>query len=106
MEALNLRDFSKDKHKRVDDYPYSGKPGMIFKIEPVRDAFSHICEKNKTRPYFIYMSPCGKVFTQEDAKRLAGAGRDLAILCGHYEGVDQRIIENYIDEEISLAILS
>ena len=102
IEAINIRDFSNDKHKRVDDAPYGGGNGMIMKIEPVKAAMDYLCEKCEKKPYLIYMSPCGEVFRQETAKRLRKEHDTIAILCGHYEGIDERIIESMVDEEISI----
>jgi len=97
----NIRDYTPDKHRRVDDYPYGGGPGMILQSEPISRCFEAICEQTDSRPYFIYMSPGGRVFTQQKAAELAGR-EHIAILCGHYEGVDQRVIDELADEEISV----
>ena len=99
IECLNIRDYTTDKHKRCDDYPFGGGAGMVMQCQPIVD-----CMRAATRGFFahrIYMSPRGKPFKQEDAARLAGY-RNLVILCGHYEGVDQRAIDMCIDEEISI----
>jgi len=97
----NIRDYTQDKHRRVDDYPYGGGPGMILQAEPICRCFEAICEQTGNRPHFIYMSPGGRVFTQRKAVELAGY-EHIAILCGHYEGVDQRVIDQLVDEEISV----
>ncbi len=97
-----LRDFAHDKHKTVDDTPYGGGAGMVLKVEPIAEALEHVKaltpEKN-TRT--ILFSAKGKVFTQEDAKRLAAHER-LILLCGRYEGVDERVAEHLVDEELSI----
>ncbi len=98
LNTVNIRDFSKDKHKRVDDYPFGGGPGMVMKPEPIYDAISSVkTDKSLT----IFLSPQGKVLNQELANRLSKESH-LILLCGHYEGVDNRIIENYIDMEVSI----
>lgn len=98
IECTNIRDFSKNKHKKVDDYPFGGGPGMVMKPEPIYDAIEHVKQKNSK---VIYLSPQGKVLTQEVANSLAKE-EHLILLCGHYEGIDDRIIQNYVDEEISI----
>lgn len=98
INSINIRDFSKDKHKRVDDYPFGGGAGMVMKPEPIYDAIQSV-KKSNTRT--IYLSPQGKVFNQEIANELSKE-EHIILLCGHYEGIDNRIIEHYIDEEISI----
>lgn len=98
IECTNIRDFSKNKHKKVDDYPFGGGPGMVMSIEPIYDTLNSV-KKDNSR--VIYLSPQGKVLTQELAKDLSRE-EHLILLCGHYEGIDNRVIENYIDEEISI----
>lgn len=97
----NIRDYTLDKHNRVDDAPYGGGMGMIMQAQPIFDCFTAICEKRGTRPHLIYMSPQGKTFTQEKAKSLLQY-KNIALLCGHYEGIDQRVIDEIVDEEISI----
>lgn len=98
LEVLNIRDFSKDKHKKVDDEIFGGGAGMLMKIEPIFDAISFCkCENSK----IIYLSPQGKVLTQEKCKELS-KNEHLILLCGHYEGIDSRVTNNYVDEEISV----
>lgn len=99
IELINIRDFSKDIHQKCDDYSFGGGEGMVMTPQPIFDALEAADKEHKA--YRIYMSPKGKVFNHFIAHRL-GALNDLVILCGHYEGVDQRIIDNYIDEEISI----
>lgn len=101
ISCHQLRDFAFDKHRRVDDAPYGGGMGMLMMAEPIALCFDDICEKTGTRPYFIYMSPQGKTLTQERIKDLAKL-ENVCLLCGHYEGVDERLIEEYIDEEVSI----
>ncbi len=98
-EYVNIRDYSKDKHNRVDDYPYGAGGGMVMQPQPIYDAYKSVA--GETRPYVIYMSPQGNVLNQHKAKELAGY-EHIVILCGHYEGVDERIIEEIVDEEISI----
>ena len=98
----NIRDFSNDKHKRVDDAPYGGGNGMLLKAEPIFRCFEHVCEEACSKPYVIYMSPKGTVLNQEMAVDFAENYDHLFLLCGHYEGVDARITENLADEIISI----
>lgn len=100
INPVNIRDYTIDKHNRVDDYPYGGGAGMVMQAQPIYDAYKSIAGDNKLIPV-IYMSPQGKKFTQEIAKKLALNDR-LIILCGHYEGVDERILEEIVTEEISI----
>lgn len=101
MNFINIRDFSKDKHKKTDDYPYSGGGGMLMTPQPIYDAYQSIVENLTYKPYTVYMSPQGTRFNQSEAKRLSQHNH-IVILCGHYEGVDQRIIDMLVDEEISI----
>lgn len=96
-----IRDYTHDKHRRVDDYPYGGGKGMVLLAEPLADCFENICKITGIRPHLIYMSPQGKVFTQKRAKELSKHD-NIAILCGHYEGVDERFIEEFVDEQVSI----
>lgn len=97
-----LRDFAFDKHKRVDDAPYGGGMGMVMMCEPIALCFEDICQQIGSRPHFIYMSPQGKVLNQRIIKATARQYENVCILCGHYEGVDERVLEELIDEEISI----
>ncbi len=97
----NIRDYSGDKHNRVDDYSYGGGPGMIIRPEPVYACFEAICNECGYRPKMFFMSPQGKTFSQIKAFELSKLD-GFAILCGHYEGIDQRVIEKIVDEEISI----
>ncbi|MBE6594797.1 MAG: tRNA (guanosine(37)-N1)-methyltransferase TrmD [Ruminococcaceae bacterium] len=103
VNAYNIRDYSKDKHHRVDDSPYGGGMGMLMMAPPIYDCYTAILEQSEpeARRRVIYMSPRGRVLNQEKAKELAQYDQ-LIILCGHYEGVDARIIEEIVDEEISI----
>ena len=107
VNTYNIRDYSEDKHRRVDDTPYGGGKGMLMAAPPIYNCYSAVREriKNEEKDDFnfrtIYMSPKGKVLNQEMAKRLSDYD-GLVILCGHYEGVDHRIVEEIIDEEISI----
>ncbi len=102
LQYINIRDFSEDKHKRVDDYPYGAGGGMVMAPQPIYNAWKHITEPLSYRPHVIYLSPQGKVFSQEKARQLATEYEHLILLCGHYEGVDERILEEIVDEEISI----
>lgn len=101
FNIINIRDFAVNKHKRVDDYPYGGGRGMVMQAEPIYLAYKSVCENTDEKPYVVYMSPKGKVFNQSAAVKLSHI-EELVILCGHYEGVDQRIIDEIVDEEISI----
>lgn len=94
----NLRDYSEDKHKKVDDYPYGGGPGMLLKPEPMFNALDAIKKHNS---YIIYLSPKGSLFNQNKATELSKKDH-IILIAGHYEGIDQRIIDKYVDEEISV----
>ena len=98
----NLRDFSKDKHKKIDDRPFGGGPGMVFKPEPIFDGVKKIKSKIKSRNCkVVLLSPQGKTFDQKYAKKLANF-KNLIIICGHYEGVDERVRKHLVDEEVSI----
>ena len=101
LNLINFREFSKDKQKHVDDTPYGGGAGMVIRPEPVYDAYEHIVSKLAKKPKVIYLSPKGKTFNQQMAKELAKEDH-LILLCGHYEGIDQRVIDKIVDEEISI----
>ena len=98
INLINIRDFSKDKHKKVDDTPYGGGAGMIMKADVVYDAFKSLDSKNAK---VIYMSPQGNKLDQSKVVELSNE-EHLIILCGHYEGIDQRVIDKIVDEEISI----
>ena len=96
----NIRDYTLDKHNRVDDTPYSERQGMLMQAEPIYRCFESVCQ-DRERPHVIYMSPQGKTLTQKKCIELSKK-TDIFILCGHYEGVDQRVIDEIVDEEISI----
>ena len=101
IHTHQLRDFAFDKHRRVDDTPYGGGMGMLMKAEPIALCFEEICRQTGERPHFVYMSPQGKTLNQQRLKELADI-KNICVLCGHYEGVDQRLLDSFIDEEISI----
>ncbi len=98
INLINIRDFSKDKHKKVDDTPYGGGAGMVMKPDVVYDAYQSIKDRNAK---VIYMSPQGKLLNQKKVEELSKENH-LIILCGHYEGIDQRVLDKIVDEEISI----
>lgn len=99
LNIINIRDFSKEKHKKVDDTPYGGGAGMVIMPEVVYDAYNSITDNKKAK--VIYLSPQGSVLTQEKVINLSQQ-EHLILLCGHYEGIDQRVIDEIVDEEISI----
>ena len=101
FNLINIRDFSGNKHNRVDDAPYGGGRGMVMQPGPVFDAYMSVAEKIKEKPYVIYMSPKGKMFDQKKAIELSKK-EDVVIICGHYEGIDQRVLDEIVDEDISV----
>lgn len=101
IECTDIRDYTLDKHRRVDDTPYGGGMGMIMQAQPIYDCYQDICIKTGTKPHLIYLTPQGKTLTQERVKELAQLD-NIALLCGHYEGVDERVIEELQPEEISV----
>ena len=100
VKCHDIRAYTKDKHRRVDDTPYSEQKGMLMQCDPIFNCFEAVT-KGRERPHVIYMSPQGKTLTQQRCRELA-AMDNIFILCGHYEGVDERIIETLVDEEISI----
>jgi tRNA (guanine37-N1)-methyltransferase len=103
VNLVDFRDYTEDKHKRVDDYPFGGGAGMLLMAQPLFDCFEAVKRKHPSqRTRNIYMSPSGSLLTQDKVKRLYGGYDVINILCGHYEGVDQRVLDNCIDEEISI----
>lgn len=101
IRCHQLRDFAFDKHRRVDDTVYGGGMGMLMKCEPIALCFEDICKQIGSKPHFVYMSPQGKTLTQQRLKELSNYD-NICVLAGHYEGVDQRLIDEYVDEEISI----
>lgn len=100
INPVNIRDFANNKHNRVDDYPYGGGAGMVMQAQPIYDAYKSLAGEDKTIPV-IYMSPQGKKLTQSMASEIAKHDH-VILLCGHYEGVDERIIEEIVTEEVSI----
>lgn len=101
INAVNIRDYTEDKHNRVDDATYGGGTGMIMQNQPIYDCYLDVCKKHRTKPRLIYMSPQGETLTQQKVKELSLLD-GIVILCGHYEGIDERVIEEIADEEISI----
>ena len=101
MHFHQIRDYTENKQKQVDDYPYGGGMGMVMNAQPIADCFRAVCEELGHRPHLIYMSPQGKTLTQARAKELAQLP-EVCILCGHYEGVDERVLDALVDEQISI----
>lgn len=101
IEAINIRDFSGNKHGQVDDYPYGGGAGMVMQPGPIYEAYKAVEGKCGTKPRVVYMTPQGKTFNQEIAKEFSRE-ENLVILCGHYEGVDERVLEMIVTDNISI----
>lgn len=103
IEAVNIRDFTQNKHKKVDDYPYGGGAGMLMQAQPVYDAYLSVLEKIRTkqRPRVIYLTPQGQVFRQTMAREMAKE-QDIILLCGHYEGIDERVLEEIVTDYVSI----
>lgn len=101
LNYIQIRDFAYNKHRQVDDYPYGGGAGMVMQAEPIFLAYESLCKGLNYKPKTIYLSPQGKTFRQGTAKKLARE-KHLVLLCGHYEGVDQRVLDEIVDMEISL----
>lgn len=101
IQAVNIRDYTTDRHQKTDDYPYGGGAGMVMQAQPIYDAYLAVTEKIGYRPRTIYLTPQGPVFTQSGAKELASE-QDLVFLCGHYEGVDERVLEEIVTDYVSI----
>lgn len=99
--CTNIRDFSGNKHNKVDDMPYGGGMGMIMAAEPIYNCYKSLYSEGEEKPHLIYMSPKGKTFNQQKAVELSKLDR-IVLLCGHYEGIDQRVIDEIVDEELSI----
>lgn len=99
IEVINIRDFSLDKHKKCDDYPFGGGAGMLMAVQPLYDAIMSVKKENS---HVVYLSPAGKVFNQQMVKDFAKQYEHIVLVCGHYEGIDERVIELCVDEEISI----
>ena len=101
IETHQIRDYTLSRQKQVDDYPYGGGRGAVIQADPLYQCWQHIVDTHGPG-HTVYLSPCGRTFTQADARRLAAGHDHLILVCGHYEGIDQRFIDGYVDEEISL----
>jgi len=101
VKAWNIRDYTNDKHKKTDDYPYGGGSGLVMMAQPRYDAYEAVVRDLDYKPHFVYMSPQGKLLDQKLVEQLA-AHKHIILLCGHYEGVDERVLEKLVDEEISI----
>ncbi len=99
--AINIRDYSDNKHNKVDDYPYGGGAGMVMQAEPVYRAFEAVTKNCKKKPRVIFLTPQGKVFNQKLAQELAKE-EELIFLCGHYEGIDERVLEEIVTDHVSI----
>ena len=99
--SINIRDYSKSKHNQVDDYPYGGGAGMVMQPEPIYDCYEALCERIGKRPRVIYLTPQGSVFHQGMAEEFAKE-EDLVFLCGHYEGIDERVLEEIVTDYVSI----
>ena len=100
IEAIDIRDYAENKHNRVDDYPYGGGAGMVMQPGPIYRAWKELTEKIGKTPRVIYMTPQGRTFNQQIAEELAGE-EDLVFLCGHYEGIDERVLEMIVTDQLS-----
>lgn len=106
IEATNIRDYTKEKHGQVDDYPYGGGAGMVMQAQPVYEAYLHVLNQlnipeGEKKPRVIYMTPQGKVFNQKIAQELAQE-ENLIFLCGHYEGIDERVLNKIVTDQLSI----
>ena len=101
VEAVNIRDFAENKHNRVDDYTYGGGAGMLMQAGPVFGAYRSVVENLKSKPRVIYLSPQGQTFSQSMAEEFAKE-EDLIFLCGHYEGIDERVLEEIVTDYVSI----
>ena len=101
IQTHQIRDYTTNKQMQVDDYPYGGGRGAVMQADPLYRCWQHICDEAGERVHTIYMSPCGRVLTQQVARELKAQYDHLILVCGHYEGVDQRFLDECVDEEIS-----
>lgn len=101
VDAVNIRDYTTNKHKKVDDYPYGGGAGMLMQAQPVYDAWKSVTERIGYAPRTVYLTPQGPVFTQQMAKEFAKE-EDIIFLCGHYEGIDERVLEEIVTDYVSI----
>jgi len=101
INAVNIRDYSTNKHMKVDDYPYGGGAGLVMQPEPVYRAYEDLTKDMKKKPRVVYLTPQGTTFHQEMAKELAKE-EELVFLCGHYEGIDERVLEEIVTDYVSI----
>lgn len=101
LNCRQIREYTQDKHRRVDDTPYGGGMGMVMQCEPIYNCYKAVCDDMGVKPHTIYMSPKGRILDQSKAVELSKM-ENILIICGHYEGVDQRILDKIVDEEISI----
>lgn len=103
IETVNIRDYTLDKHGKVDDYPYGGGAGMLMQAQPVYDAYQSVVDRigQERASRIVYVTPQGKTFSQEMAREMARES-DLILLCGHYEGIDERVLEEIVTDEVSI----
>ena len=101
IETINIRDYAQNKHNRVDDYPYGGGAGMLMQAEPIYQAYQEILSKCKSKPRVVYLSPQGHTFNQDMAVEYAQE-EELVLLCGHYEGIDERVLEEIVTDYVSI----
>ena len=101
IDAVNIRDYAYNKHNSVDDYPYGGGAGMLMQAEPVYQTYEAICPKSGKRPRVVYLSPQGRTFCQTMAEEYARE-EELVLLCGHYEGIDERVLEEIVTDYVSI----
>ena len=101
LEAVNIRDFAFNKHQKVDDYTYGGGAGMLMQAEPVYLAYESIASRTAKKPRVVYLTPQGQVFNQSMARDMAQE-EDLVFLCGHYEGIDERVLEEIVTDYVSI----
>lgn len=102
IKTHQIRDYTTNKQMQVDDYPYGGGRGAVMQADPLYRCWAHVCEEAGSRGHTIYLSPCGRTFTQSVARELKDKYDHLILVCGHYEGIDQRFIDECVDEELSM----
>lgn len=102
IHAHQIRDYTANRQNQVDDYPYGGGRGAVMQADPLYRCWAHVCEEAGSRGHTIYLSPCGRTFTQSVARELKDKYDHLILVCGHYEGIDQRFIDECVDEELSM----
>lgn len=102
IKCHQIREYTTNRQMQVDDYPYGGGRGAVMQCDPLYRCWDHICGEVGEKPHTIYLSPCGRVFNQQVAKQLKADYENIVLVCGHYEGIDQRFIDECVDEEISM----